>query len=334
MRAVRGLVVVAALGAAPAACTAVFSLDGLTGGDAGPDGSTVEGGASDAPADSDAGGSGDDGPATGDAPSTADVASETSTVDGPETSTQESGPGEAGSPTYEQEVLMDSPVGYWRLGEPVGTTTAKDSSGHGVSGTYEGGVTLAVKGAIANDPDTAASFDGTSGYVDMGQVFQFAGNAVCSFEAWVMPTVTNSYQGVLSRSDQNGPPSEGYLLFVEPTPDPLYAFQRVEDSNKQGIESTGEAATGVWAHVVLTYDGTTATLYMNGQQQATATMSTSISGAASDFVLAVEAGGVTEFLTGALDEVAVYDTVLPADRVLAHYNVGMGLPPGTPAGDP
>lgn len=320
MRAVRGLVVVAALGAAPAACTAVFSLDGLTGGGAGADGSTLEGGATDAGPDA-------DGAATQDGPSTADVASEASTLDAPETSTQEAAPGEAGGPTYEQEVLMDDPVGYWRLGEPVGATTAKDSSGHGVGGTYEGGVTLAVKGAIANDPDTAASFDGTSGYVDMGQVFQFAGNAVCSFEAWVMPTVNGNYQGILSRSDQNGPPSQGYLLFVEPSSDPLYSFQRVEDSSKQGIESTGEAATGVWAHLVLTYDGTTATFYMNGQQQATATMATSIGGASSDFVLAVEAGGETEFLTGALDEVAVYDTVLPAARVQAHYNVGIGQAP-------
>src|SRR5438105_4322210 len=47
----------------------------------------------------------------------------------------------AATSAYESAVLVDTPVGYWRLGEPAGTTTAADSSGRGLNGAYSGGVT-------------------------------------------------------------------------------------------------------------------------------------------------------------------------------------------------
>src|SRR5262249_4091197 len=88
-------------------------------------------------------------------------------------------PAETGGVTYAQQVLLDSPAAYWRLGEASGNT-AKDASGNGVNGVYQGSIGLGAKGAIANDPDTAATFDGATSFVDAGQVFQFASNAAFS----------------------------------------------------------------------------------------------------------------------------------------------------------
>ena len=51
----------------------------------------------------------------------------------------------------------DAPAGYWRLDETSGTTAADTIGGN--AGTYSGGVTLGIPGAVAGD--TAASFDGT-----------------------------------------------------------------------------------------------------------------------------------------------------------------------------
>src|SRR6266852_7303617 len=72
-----------------------------------------------------------------------------------------------GGAGYSAVILADKPLGYWRLGESDPSQAAKDASGNGNDGTYVGGVTLGQKGAINRDPDTAAQFDGSTGYVDI-----------------------------------------------------------------------------------------------------------------------------------------------------------------------
>src|SRR5207245_2849368 len=62
---------------------------------------------------------------------------------------------------YAGTVLNDNPLGYWRLGEPGGTTLVDATSNH-LDGSYSGTPTLGVTGALTGDPDTAASFNGTS----------------------------------------------------------------------------------------------------------------------------------------------------------------------------
>jgi len=63
--------------------------------------------------------------------------------------------------TYSSQILSDHPAGYWRLGEPIGSTTAVDSSGNQQNGTYYGGVILGIAGALTSSTDTAAQFDPT-----------------------------------------------------------------------------------------------------------------------------------------------------------------------------
>jgi hypothetical protein len=156
-----------------------------------------------------------------------------------------------------EEVLRDDPLAYWRLDEKSGAGLAKDTSGHGVTGTYQGAVIHSVVGAIANDPDTAIGLDGATAFVDVGQVFQFQGTEPCSFEAWAAPVLDANYHGILARNDSNGPPIEGFILFVEPASSPYYSFQRIEMATRNTVETTSVATTGTWAHVVATYDGST-----------------------------------------------------------------------------
>lgn len=224
---------------------------------------------------------------------------------------------------YAAAVLMDAPVAYWRLDETSGTT-ARDSSGRGNDAAYIGGVHPGTAGAIANNPDTAATFDGSSGYLDGGDRFAFAGAQPFSIEAWVRASSTSGYLGVASREDTSGgPPSEGYIVFVSPD-DGVFGFQRLDGASLTSITSTSVASASSYVHLVATYDGGQMTLYVNGMQEITQTATFSIAGAGNDFVVGAEAGGAEAFFDGALDEVAVYDHVLTAERVTAHYMVGTG----------
>lgn len=231
------------------------------------------------------------------------------------------------SVTYPQVVLADNPIGYWRFGEPSGAT-AKDSSSAKHDGLYAGNVTLGTKGAIANDTDTAASFDGTNAYVLLGNFYQFPNTSPFSVEAWVKPNVDGSYHGILSRNDANGPPSQGYILYVEPTPAPVVSLDRIQSTASYAVvQSSTNAGPGAWSHVVATYDGSTLAIYFDGAIQQTQPAAFAITGATNPFVIAAEAGGSDSYYSGAIDEVAVYDHALTDVRVLAHYHVGIGQPP-------
>lgn len=229
-------------------------------------------------------------------------------------------------PPYVLAVLADDPVAYWRFGESSGTRAA-DASGHGNDATYVGSVTLGVPGAIVGDPDTAAAFDGATAFVDGADRFVFGGTQPFSLEAWVNPASVGTYAGVASRDDAtSGPPSEGYLLFVGPNDGPI-GFQRIDASNLTTVSTTGTPAAGAYAHVVATFDGVDMSVYLNGEMQSTQTGSFTIAGAMSDFVVAAEAGGTGNFFSGSIDEAAVYDHALTADRVKAHFQVGRGQAP-------
>lgn len=68
-------------------------------------------------------------------------------------------------PSYKSAVLGEAGlVSYWRLGEASGTTAA-DSKGTN-NGSYYG-VSLGATGALTNDPDTAASFNGSTSKVSL-----------------------------------------------------------------------------------------------------------------------------------------------------------------------
>jgi hypothetical protein len=227
---------------------------------------------------------------------------------------------------YAQVVLADDPIAYWRLDESSGVV-ARDSSGHGNDATYIGGVQLGTPGAIANDPDTAATFDGATGYLDAGDNFAFPETQAFSVEAWVRSLSMQGYGGIFSREDTSGgPPSEGYLGFVSPG-DGVYGFQRLDGNNLTSVNSTLPASASHYDHVVATYDGNVMTLYVNGVAESSQPAAFSIAGATHHFVVAAEVGGAEDFFDGALDDVAVYEHALSANRVTAHYLSGTGQGP-------
>ena len=72
---------------------------------------------------------------------------------------------------FANEVMADGPVGFWRLGEPLGSMTAADSSVNQMTGTLNGNNgTCSPSGIKFGQPgfhggDTAALFDGVRGRI-------------------------------------------------------------------------------------------------------------------------------------------------------------------------
>ena len=70
--------------------------------------------------------------------------------------------------SYDETVLTKlslAPVAYWKLDDPVGSTTAADSSGNGYTLTVSGTVTFGEPSVVPSDSETSAKGDGSTGYL-------------------------------------------------------------------------------------------------------------------------------------------------------------------------
>jgi hypothetical protein len=218
------------------------------------------------------------------------------------------------SSTYFNEVLVDGPVGYFRLGEVDGPMAINQVPG-GPDGTYFGVVQLGLAGALRGDGDTAIGLDrATTGYVDVGDNYDFPDLAPFSLEAWVKPPspVDADYHEIVSK--WHDPPGRaGIELFYIGNE---VRFAREVDDSTLDTLAAGALPGGVYTHVVATYDGSMMRLYFNGSPVGSKASVLPLADNPISFQIGI--GGSAGF-TGTLDEVAVYNRALPQERVMAHY---------------
>lgn len=219
---------------------------------------------------------------------------------------------------YDQVVENDGPAGYWRLGETSGTIAKDEMGSH--DGTYLGGVTLGVVGAIPKNTNTAASFNGNGQKVDVP--YSDALNpAVFTVECWAKVTGgAGSHRSPLtSRSGT----SQGYIFYAEPGN--TWQFWL---SPAWTVLNGPAVRTNAYDHLVGVYDGTNAYFYVNGllKDQRPVNFTQNLSGS----VLRI-GGGESEddgnfFFVGSVDEVAVYGKALSNDQIVQHYMAGYVAP--------
>jgi hypothetical protein len=222
--------------------------------------------------------------------------------------------------SYRASVLSDHPVGYWRLGHP---TRIVDEMG-GPDGTAVGGCTFGDLGALTPDTDAGMGFDATC-YLDLGPGFEFVGVAPFTVEAWIESPTMGLYEFIITRQ-QRGPidPIDGYSLLDSPSG--VY-FERITSTSGSGFSSNG--AIGLqFTHVAGVFDGALVHVYVDGDEvvPAVSAANSALPYAATLLVGAAERNNGTKFgfFEGTIDEVAVYDHVVPPARLMRHYQIGTG----------
>lgn len=208
---------------------------------------------------------------------------------------------------YRDTVLADSPRGYWRLGETIGTIAA-DAAGTS-AGTYLSGVTLAQPGAITGDLDTSARLDGFNDAVRIPNSSALNSASAFSLEAFVRPGALPGTTATIMRKDQQ------YLLRLTSQGNLIF---RVWKSGEHELSTaSGVVATDGWSHIVATYDGAAMRIYVNGRLRATMSLSAPAATSTSDLYLGASIN--YDWLAGYLDDVAVYTRALSAGDVERHY---------------
>ena len=221
---------------------------------------------------------------------------------------------EVGGPT--QQVFTDHPLGFWRLGDAAGSSSALDSSGNSLTGAVDPGVSFRQPGAISGD--TAATFPGSGPaiVVPASAVLDLA-NAV-SVEAWVRPTLAGQNGGIYEKT-VNGWVNSQYMLFLEAG----VAKFRVRTASGALLPVDGPAlGLNTWSHLVGTFDGSVLRLYVNGALAATSAAAGPLNSGSGPSFLGRLGQNLYPF-QGSIDEVAVFSGALSPDRVRAHYLGGV-----------
>jgi Glycoside Hydrolase Family 113/Concanavalin A-like lectin/glucanases superfamily len=215
---------------------------------------------------------------------------------------------------YSAVVLADGPAAYWRLNEAAGASMVADATGHGHTGTLQGGVTLGTAGVLAGD--SAATFNGSTGRITVSSTSGLpSGGSPYSLEAWLRASGTTS-QGLLGLGDYSS--TKGSNALRTGGSSGLLNYWWGADL---GVNTADLRAA--WHHVVATFDGTTRRLYLDGAQVAQ-----DQPGMPAVVLSNVRLGQTccNEYFNGTLDEVAMYATALSATRIQAHYQAGLNGP--------
>lgn len=233
---------------------------------------------------------------------------------------------------YSDEVLADSPLLYWRLGESAGTT-AEDTTANNRDGTYAGsGVTYSQAGALVGDANTAVTFNGTAGEVRTAAAVS-PGTNIVTLECWAnFPSFNNTDDLLFETSVNYNITDESFIC------DPC-GNEGSWQINMRGTAGAGGSylftrpSTGVFHHYVFVYDKSTTTkrfvVYVDTVVQSLTVGSTPsiTTGNFGNHVLYVGSrAGTSLFLNATVDEVAFYAGELSASRVTAHYLAGITGP--------
>lgn len=212
-------------------------------------------------------------------------------------------------------------LSYWTFNEGSGNT-AFDSVGS-VNGTLTG--TAAFVGGGVQGGAVQLSSGRASGFVDMGDNFNFTNLSSYSIQIWVQLAVGDT-NGYIPVARHFATVQAGYYMGLGDTGDgcsnggagTAHFYSEYPCTPLSSVPVND----GQWHQLVGTFSGGVASLYVDGQFQgaSSGTVLNPISGV--DFMVgAITVGGVkTASFTGLADNVGIWDNALTAPEVAALYS--------------
>ncbi len=199
-------------------------------------------------------------------------------------------------------------VGAWLFDEGSGATT-KDATGQQADGELLGGAdwdTGRFGGGIL--------FDGSTGHVQIPDPDQVLIPPNMTAMAWVKLESVAGNHSILEQYDWAGDLG-AYAFRTNGAALQCYVIWGVDAPVAQG----GTLATDVWTHCAFSYDGSTLLVFQDGEQVGELSPPNGDLNP-SNKSLSVGVRGDTKdvhWMAGVMDEVALFDTALPADEIKA-----------------
>jgi hypothetical protein len=265
--------------------------------------------------------------------------------------------------TYSQAVINNNPALYYQLTETSGTT-ANDSSGNGINGTYPGaGITKGqTSSPITSQANTTILGSGTTGsHITVPYNAAMSAGSF-TIAAWANPTSSTgtAFEAVVSERDDKGSGpagNNGFTLYDGPadsatgtrwqfwlggTSAQTYSF---EGRNRGGLGLGPVATAGQWAFVVGTFQATSGPdgtgrytgiqdLYVNGVLQLSLSGVSYLPDTTTPMYIGAGANESTPAdnfdFSGDISQVALFDSALSQNQIQSMYTAATAAPePGS-----
>lgn len=132
-----------------------------------------------------------------------------------------------------------------------------------------------------------------------------------TLEAWVRPFTVSTTQTIIGKNS-------AYALNI--TSGAKLQFQRWSSTTSGTVASSASLVANAWRHVVVTYNGSTTSIYINGVLDSSSGALTGAIDQTSTNVLLGALTTTTQKFSGYIDSVKVYNRALAADEILQNYN--------------
>jgi hypothetical protein len=221
------------------------------------------------------------------------------------------------------------PVAWYKFDECQGTTTF-DSSGIGNTGNISigasgtqttagtcgvGSTASAWSNGASGKYSSSLNFDGTDDYVDMGNIsiFDIPASKQITVSAWFNASATGSDKRIVD-STNNG---NGYALSLNST---TPTFIVGNGTAYQSLGTTGfSASTGIWYHIVGTFNDGVQKIYLNGIERNSNTIAGTFT---TDPGVTFKVGtrSTNQYFTGQIDDVKIFNYALTSTQIKTLYN--------------
>lgn len=207
-------------------------------------------------------------------------------------------------------------VAYWSLDEGAGLV-ANDVSGNGYTGDLEAG--MVAGDWVAGIAGTCLDFDGSE-YVNCGTITNPT-TGDFSVGAWVKTSDTGALKMIVSNKDADG--NAMYDLRANVSNHAHFTTWNAAN-NSTGVEGTSDICDGNWHHVMGVRYGTLHQIYVDGVLENTTDSTVRDTTGADRCVIGMYGDLASYGVTGQIDEVRVYSTVITAKEVSALYKNPQG----------
>lgn len=211
--------------------------------------------------------------------------------------------------------LIDGLVSYWKLDETSGTTA---TDAHGSNDGTNNGAALGTAGKIGNAYDFET---GDNDNVQIANESNFDFTTGMSISCWIKLEAENSYFSPARIVSKAGSWELVYPIGATNT----WGFTYIDGAGVLNLRSA--TTTGVWYHVVATYDTTNGgALYIDTNVATTADTGDLVPNDVAVWFGAYSPSPTGGYeLDGLLDEVGIWNRALTSDEVSELYNGGSGL---------
>ncbi len=210
--------------------------------------------------------------------------------------------------------LVDNQVAYWKLdgnsNDAVGSNNGTDT-----------GITYSTSDGKINQ---GANFNAITDKIAFPSSSAFRLTSNYSISVWYKATSCVGSADIWGVYEPDTGGQKGYGLFLSGT---TFFFDIYYAGGSGRVTwSYANAQNGSWHHLVLTYDGSTAHLYVDGNQQGTGQAISSTAAYAGNEYPHIGphtwGGGTTDGFIGSIDELGFWNKVLSSTEVEELYNSG------------